>query len=70
MEKIITKKFSSKIVINAQEIDKILADEKKKLGKYEYDLTEVFLKIKKPRLGRLQKRINKFFVSAKSRNII
>ena len=46
-KKLLQKKFSSKIVINAQEIDKILADEKKKLGKYEYDLTEVFFENKK-----------------------
>jgi len=46
-KKLLQKKFSSKIVISAQEIDKILADEKKKLGKYEYDLTEVFFENKK-----------------------
>ena len=31
MEKIIKKKFSSKIVISTKEIDKIITDEKKKL---------------------------------------
>ena len=46
MEKIIKKKFSSKIIISTKEIDKIITDEKKKIGKYEYDFTEVFLKTK------------------------
>ena len=41
-KKLLQEKFSSKIVINKQEIDKILANQKKKLGKYEYNFTEVF----------------------------
>ena len=46
MEKIITKKFSSKVIISQQEIEKILEDEKKKQGKYEYNFTEVFFENK------------------------
>ena len=45
-KKLLTKKFSSKIVISNKEIDKILTDEKKKIGKYEYDFTEVFFENK------------------------
>ena len=41
-KKLLQEKFSSKIVINKQEIDKIIASQKKKLGKYEYNFTEVF----------------------------
>ena len=56
MEKVITKKFSSKIVINKKEIEKIIKDEQKKQGKYEYDFTEVFLKIKITKIGQNQKK--------------
>ena len=45
-KKLAKKKFSSKIVISNKEIDKILTDEKKKIGKYEYDFTEVFFENK------------------------
>ncbi len=41
-KKLLQEKFSSKIVISKQEIDKILSNQKKKLGKYEYNFTEVF----------------------------
>ncbi len=41
-KKLLQEKFSSKIVINKQEIDKIVANQKKKFGKYEYNFTEVF----------------------------
>ena len=40
-KKLLQEKFSSKIVIKKQEIDKILINQKKKLGKYEYSFTEV-----------------------------
>ena len=45
-KKLLQKKFSSKIIINKQEIDKVIKDEKKKQGKYEYDFTEVFFENK------------------------
>ena len=41
-KKLLQEKFSSKIVINKQEIDKILINQAKKLGKYEYNFTEIF----------------------------
>ncbi len=41
-KKLLQEKFSSKIVISKQEIDKILTNQEKKLGKYEYNFTEVF----------------------------
>ena len=45
-KKLLQKKFSSKIIISQQEIEKILNDEKKKQGKYEYNFTEVFFENK------------------------
>ena len=45
-KKLLQKKFSSKIIISQQEIEKILHDEKKKQGKYEYNFTEVFFENK------------------------
>ena len=45
-KKLLQKKFSSKIIISQQEIEKILKDEKKKQGKYEYNFTEVFFENK------------------------
>ena len=45
-KKLLQKKFSSKIIINKQEIDKVIKDEKRKQGKYEYDFTEVFFENK------------------------
>ena len=45
-KKLLQKKFSSKIVISQQEIEKTLKDEKKKQGKYEYNFTEVFFENK------------------------
>ena len=45
-KKLLQKKFSSKIVINKKEIEKIIKDEQKKQGKYEYDFTEVFFENK------------------------
>tara|TARA_Y100000994_G_scaffold242685_1_gene239919 strand:- start:277 stop:1521 length:1245 start_codon:yes stop_codon:yes gene_type:complete len=46
-KKLLQKKFSSKIVISKQEIEKVLKDEEKKQGKYEYDFTEVFFESNK-----------------------
>ena len=45
-KKLLQKKFSSKVIISQQEIEKILEDEKKKQGKYEYNFTEVFFENK------------------------
>ena len=45
-KKLLQKKFSSKIIISQQEIEKTLKDEKKKQGKYEYNFTEVFFENK------------------------
>lgn len=45
-KKLLQEKFSSKIVISKLEIDKIVASQNKKLGKYEYNFTEVFFENK------------------------
>ena len=45
-KKLLQRKFSSKIVISKQEVDKIFKEKKKKQGKYEYNFTEVFFENK------------------------
>ena len=61
-KKLLQEKFSSKIVINKQEIDKILASQKKKFGKYEYNFTEVFFENESNDSWiKTEKKIKKFF---------
>ena len=45
-KKLLQKKFSSKVIISQQEIEKKLKDEKEKQGKNEYNFTEVFFENK------------------------
>lgn len=61
-KKLLQEKFASKIVINKQEIDKILASQKKKFGKYEYNFTEVFFENESNDSWlKTEKKIKKFF---------
>ncbi len=62
-KKLLQKKFSSKIIISQQEIEKILNDEKKKQGKYEYNFTEVFFENKTNKDWSESKKKLKNFVS-------
>ena len=62
-KKLLQKKFSSKIIISQQEIEKILKDEKKKQGKYEYNFTEVFFENKTNKDWSESKKKLKNFVS-------
>ena len=70
-KKLLQKKFSSKIIISQQEIEKILNDEKKKQGKYEYNFTEVFFENKTNNdWSESKKKIKKFCFIVRSRDFI